>query len=557
MSIKSISLKFSIDCSNCGDTLPINKAAEKILCNTCGEVSFAPVELWQKLVTENLVEATTFKPETDSFSNGIIGGFGNFSMIFGNMIPRCADGCGTLWPLKDVLEVAETGHNEFNCTVCGKIWSVRKPPEWFNKVIPNVKFLIGEESPGDSGTKIEDTKEGICIWCYHCGGQLPLDGSSRKVNCQFCGNDLLVPDEIWSRLNPVTVARPWFIILDIGENVALLPYDIDDFIDLEALPSGNTILLWEQDSAGRLGLSDKSGGLRWQTKKFDISDYARLLYDKHNNRIWVIDRDEHLVFIFNSVTGALISKIENEEENENLITAYDHEGIAICTDGSVIIYRRWLDLEENYEFYEYTPRRFDIDGNRIPLWEGYEDLKLKFRDEVSFKQLADQPTMFPDEAWLMGGPDNTLYVLDREKGKFARFDRKGKLLEIVKPKLKGVDKIQDCGVTKDGTIYVLFDHKNDIGNENYSHVGKISPDGSFKILAGPLNDINNFPLGTDMERMAVGETGEMHLCDQDFNNFRILASDGSQVWRSPGTINEDEDLLEELEEAKKSKDDYL
>ncbi|TES92831.1 MAG: hypothetical protein E3J87_04030 [Candidatus Cloacimonadota bacterium] len=566
MSIISLSLKFSIDCAHCGETLPINKAAEKILCDRCGEETLTPLVLWQKLVTEHLVDASTLKPETDTWANGMLAGVGSYSMVFGNMLPRCTDGCGAIWPLDSVLEIAEKEHTEFCCTGCGKIWSVRKPPEWFDKVIPYAKFLVGEESPGDTGGKIEGGEEGISIHCYHCGGSLSLDGSSRKVTCQYCGQDLLIPDDIWSRLHPVTAARPWFILLDMGENVDLLPYDIDDFIDLEAMPNGDTVLLWEQNNTGHIGLANRTGGLRWHTKEFTLSDYARLLYDRQNHTIWVLEHDEHLVYAFEADTGREILRIKNKKENSKQITACDHEGIAISTDGSIVVYRRWGGEEanepkrfipneegelvsvEDYVFYANTLRRFDTQGNRIPLWEGFSDEDLTYREEVRFEELTNQPTVLPEETWLMGGPDNVLYVLDRTNGRIARFDRHGILLESIKPKLKGVARIQDCGVAGNGTTYILFDHEKDIGESNFSHVGKISPDGSFRIIAGPLNDVNNFPLGTDMERMAVAENGELHLCDYNFNNFRILTSDGSHIWRSPGTVKEDETLAEELAE---------
>ena len=569
MSIISLSLKFSIDCAHCGKTLPINKAAERILCNKCGEETSTPLPLWQRLVTKHLIDASILKPGTDSWANGMLAGVGSYSMVFGKMLPRCTEGCGAVWPLDSLLEIPKKGDTEFRCTRCGKIWSVRKPPEWFNKVIPYVKFLVGEESPRDTGDKIEGGKEGISISCPHCGARLSLDGSNRQVTCQYCGHDLLIPDDIWSRLHPVTVARPWFILLDMGKDVDLLPYDIDDFIDLEAMPNGDTVLLWQQDSIGHIGLADRTGGLRWHTGKFVLSDYGRLLYDKQNQIIWMLDHDEHLVYAFEAETGRKIVKIENKKENSKQITACNHEGIAISTDGSIIVNRRWgeeankpkrlipnkkgqLVYAKEYVFYPNMLRRFDTRGNRIPLWKGFNDEELTYKNQVSFEELTDRPIVVPEEAWLMGGPDNVFYVLDRNNGRIARFDRQGVLLEVIEPKLEAVARIQDCGVAGDGTIYILFDHEKDIGELNFSHISRISTDGSFKILAGPLNDVNNFPLGTDMERMAVAENGELHLCDYNFNNFRILAPDGSLLWRSPGTVTEDESLAEELAEEQGS-----
>lgn len=536
------------------------------MCDRCGKDTPTPLPLWQKLVTGHLVDASALKPETNTWANGILAGVGNYSMEFGHMLPRCTDGCGAIWPLDSVLEIAEQGHTRFACTGCGKIWSVRKPPEFFDKVIPYAIYIVGEEAPEDEG-KFEGSKEGISIWCYHCGGQLPLDGSSRKVNCEYCGQDLLIPDDIWHRLNPVTVSHFWYILLDMGENVAILPDDIDDFIDLEAMPNGDTVLLWEQDSTGHIGRADRTGGLRWLTKKFVLHDYARLLYDKKNNIIWVLDRDEHLVYAFDSETGDKIQKIKSKKEPTEKITACDHEGIAISSDGSIIVYRRWgeeankqkkmipnkkgqLVYAPGQTFYSPLLRRFNKHGKRMPLWDGYKDEDLIYNNEVRFEELTDRPTMLPEEAGITCSPDDILYIVDLDKGKIARFNRRGTLLGIIEPNLKGVERIQACGVDGDGTFYILFDHKKNIGESNFSHIGRISPDGSFYILAGPLNDVNNFPLGTDMRRMAVAENGELHLCDYNFDNFRILAPDGYQIWRSPGTVDEDETLAEELAEER-------
>ena len=72
------------------------------------------------------------------------------------------------------------------------------------------------------------------------------------------------------------------------------------------------------------------------------------------------------------------------------------------------------------------------------------------------------------------------------------------------------------------------------------------------MLAGPHAKKNALSLGTDMERMSVWESGEIHLCDRGFDNFRILAPDGTLIWRSPATVEEDRNRAEELAEALKS-----
>lgn len=121
---------------------------------------------------------------------------------------------------------------------------------------------------------------------------------------------------------------------------------------------------------------------------------------------------------------------------------------------------------------------------------------------------------------------------------------------MILPKCYEVEKIQDCGISRDGSIYILFDHKQMIGDMNYSHVGVISPDGSFNVLAGPHSKKHAHPLGTDLERMAVDENGDIYLCNDGFDNFRILSKEGTLLWRSTATAREDKNRSNELKETR-------
>ena len=557
MSFISLSLKWSVECSNCRESLPVNKAAERIVCHHCGEETDTPLPLWQRLVTPQLTEAIDMKEETHTWANGMMAGLGSYSMEFGKMLPRCEEGCGAVWPLDEVLAIAESGTEHFSCKKCGKIFTMRKVPGFFTQVIPFVRYIAGEESPDAEGT-FSGSDEGIGMHCYHCGASLKLDGSSRKVQCTYCNNDLLIPDDIWQRLNPVITARFWYILLDVGNHIGLLPVEIDDFLDMEAMPNGDTVLLWEQDSTGHIARSDRTNGLVWHTKDFEVNDYTRLLYDRGRDIIWALHSCEHMVYCFDAQSGRMINRFIQKKEKDGSITAKDHEGLAISTDGTIVINRIWgekanmgvtLIVRDGQLFYPpgYVPhhatlRRFDSKGKEIPLWENQDDSVKDDRDEILFDNLADTPTRIPEGAWLMGGPDNTLYVLDRTSGRTAIFNRSGKLQHTIRPKLQGVSRIQDAGVAADGSVYILFDHRKKIRHENYSHVGRITRDGEFTILAGPLCKKNKFPLGTDLTLMAVGENGEMHLCDYRMGIFRIINPDGSPAWKSLGTFSEDEEM---------------
>ncbi len=539
MALISVGLTFTSECSNCKNPLPVNQAAELTFCSRCSESIPTDVEVWNFLISKRIIEASGMKPETDTWATIMHASLGNIRLTFGNLTPRCG-GCGAFLSLESLFALATEGNTKFSCSACGVISSVRVPPAWFNQVAPFGVLLVGESAP-DAGADLTGIPEGISMRCYHCGGPLPLDGSSRTVKCAHCGQDLLVPDDIWQRLHPPVAAHPWYILLDTGETAAFLPDDIDDFCDLAALPGGDTALLWEEDSEGRIGRADRNGTLRWIKKKIVLSDYARLLYAPEQDQLWVLDGKVDIAQAFRADNGDQAAAIRKKKNNPDFITAIDHEGIAAVTDGTLLVYRCWED--DNYAL-----RRFDPAGKRIPLWPGSNDDDLS-KKRVEWDELKDRPARPPDGAWIAAGPKGALYFIERETGRFASFDRKGGMRGIIQPDCGVVEKIQDCGIAGDGSVYILFDHKKTIHDINFSHVGRIHPDGSFQVLAGPHAKKNSCSLGTDMERMSVGENGEIHLCDRGFDNFRVLAPDGSAIWRSPATIKEDESRAEELAEA--------
>jgi len=542
MALISVGLTFTSECPHCRNPLPVNQASEVTLCSKCWQGAPTPVKLWEFLVAKRLVEASAMEPETDSWATIMHASLGNIRLTFGNLAPRCG-GCEAFLSLESIFTLAKEGDTKFSCSACGAIASVRVPPPWFESVAPFAFLLVGETAP-EGGGALTGIPEGISMRCYHCGGPLPLDGSSRTVKCRHCGQDLLVPDDIWQRLHPTVSAHPWYVLLNTGEAAALLPDDIDDFLDLAALPGGDTALLWKEDSTGRIGRADRNGGFRWLNKKIPVSDYARLLYAPGQDLIWVVDREQDIAQAFRADTGASAATVKKKKNKPDFITAVDHEGIAAATDGTLLVHRCWED--DNYAL-----RRFDSTGKRVRLWPGSDDDDLP-KKRVEWNVLGDCPARPPDGAWIESGPNGSLYFIDRGSGHYASFDREGIPRGTVEPDCKDVSKIQDCGVSGDGSVYILFDHKKSINEINFSHVGRIKPDGSFTVLAGPHAKKNSSSLGTDMELMSVAENGEIHLCDRGFDNFRILAPDGSPIWRSPATVKEDESRAEELDEALQS-----
>ena len=570
--MKSIFLNFTIECSHCRKPMPVNGVSETILCPSCLEETDTPLEFWQVIARSQLMQALSMEPETDTGAVGMHASVGSYSMTYGNRNPRCQK-CNTSWRIDDLINIHEGGKTTFICTNCKTGWSIRKPPKWLSRVMLYASFLIGETSD-DSAMVAGHEGSGISIFCYNCGGSLPLDGSSRTVKCRNCGTELLVPDDVWRRLHPVTVSYPWFILVDLNEGETILPYEISDFIDLAGMPDDTIVLLYQKGEDCCIGRADQTGKFRWLEKNFGCRSSARLYYAEKMNKLWVIDQDIESVHIFDAETGKRELTIENEDHDPDLISVINNfDNTAVCHDNTVLVYRMWMDEKPpkkslwqklRPESRGLTPeeivkgivgfaeiRRFNSQGHRIPLWPGFTDEELD-HEIPEWDTLHDQPALPPHGAQMVAGPEGTLYMIEKDDVIIARFDSTGKFTGVIKPSQKAVSDIEDCDVSGDGSLFVLFNHRKKIGGEDWSHIGKMDPDGSFQVLAGPHAPKNNFSFGSTVKRISVTSHGTIHVCETDFNNLRILNPDGSLLWRSPGTILEEERIINELNEARKN-----
>lgn len=569
--MKSIFMNLTIDCANCRLPMPVNGVYETILCPSCLKETATPVEFWQVIVKAQLMQALSMNAEMKTGATGMHAGVGSFSMTYGNQTPRCQK-CQTTWRIGDLIEIYDGAPTTFICKNCKTGWSIRKPPEWFNRVMLYASFLVGETAD-ESAMESMHKDTGISIFCYNCGGSLPLDGSSRTVKCRNCGTELLVPDDVWRRLHPVTVSYPWYILVDLNEGETILPYEIGDFYDLAGLPDDSVALLYQQGEDYCIGRADQTGKFRWLEKNFECRSTARLFYTEKMNKLWVIDQDIESVHIFDAETGKKELTINNEDHDPDLISVMNNwDNTALCHDNTVLVYRMWMDekppeksfwqklrpgsrrltpeeiVKENFGIAEI--RRFNSEGKRIPLWHGFSDEELD-HEIPDWDTLHDQPALTPHGAQMAAGPDGSLYMIDKDNVMIARFDSTGKLLGVIKPSQKAVDSIVDCDVSGDGSLFILFYHRKKIGGLDWSHVAKIGTDGSFQVLAGPHAPKNNFSFGSTVKRMSVTSRGTIHVCEQDFNNLQIFNPDGSILWRSPGTILDEEYIINELKEARK------
>lgn len=212
---------------------------------------------------------------------------------FGRADPACRK-CGASWNIDELLAIAETGVENVTCSGCNSLWPGRPPPEWFSQVVPDPLLIVGETAPAATGIAFTgDTS--VSIHCYRCGGNLELDGSSRTVKCTYCGNDLLIPD------------------------------DINDVTDIAILPGDEAALLYDSREGRCIGRADRFGRFTWLVEEITISSDARLFYM--------------------AKTGDLVREFRNEEDKPRTLAVMANNGLAVMDDETIIVCRWTLGAD--------------------------------------------------------------------------------------------------------------------------------------------------------------------------------------------------------------------
>lgn len=571
--MKCLHLRLSLQCQKCGESLPVNRAAETMLCVRCFENAETTAALWQFLVTPRLAQAFNMQEHEESRAKGLHASIGSYDITFGRKRPQCS-ACGEEWQISDLLALEKKGI-QFQCEGCDAEVSIRKPPEWFSAIVPHACLLVGETSAEAQRMRFK-REEAVTIHCYHCGASLPLDGKLRGVLCTYCGKQCMVPDDIWLRLHPVETTQTWYVIVNANESAVILPEEISSFIDLAAISSSDTALLWEDHNGYCVGRLGPDGFFKWIQPDLACSSYARIFYTASAETVWILDHDEEIVFAFDAQTGKERRRAENEDHESDTISVLDHRGAAACADNTILIYRNWeagpskSDISEQIRKagpYVLTQaeldalnevprlaeiRRFDSKCKRIPLWQGRKDDELD-HNIVEWNSLHDQPALLPDNAMLEAASDGTLYAIEPRLAIAVRFDSNGKRMALVRPVQKEISSITDCAIDSNGSVIVAFEHRKQINRETWMHIGRISLDGRFDIIAGPHAPKNNCSLGTSTLRLSMDRDRNIHVCGGNFGNLRRITPDGATVWRSVWTIIKDPDEAEELSDARHGK----
>lgn len=545
-----VALEIAMSCAKCQAALPLNGAADSVLCDRCQTPTQTPPELWQKLLGDAVGAAIAMAPN-EGRSQTIFMGGAQVKLQFGRQDPRCP--CKAPFD-PDGFERG-AGAGKLFCTTCGKPSSVRRAPGWMKSVHPASTFVVGETlaAPAARGAQAKDLR----FHCYHCGAPLPIDGSSRSVSCTHCQASVMVPDDIWLRLHPARTVDRWYLVLslDLAGAVAMLPADVDELCDVCTEPGGNVIVAYHDDRKGdaghpaRLGLLGPSGALAWLQDGVEFSDDARLFTSPLDGTCWLVDPDgDGFARAIDPRTGDPIRTLPSPPEDapDTPLNVKRFDQFAIDWDGSFLVERDWSDTSRT------ALRRFAPDGRRVPLWPG---MRLHADEDVSRPEWESlprkHPVRLPSRALFGVGWDGAIHLVHEEGLFVAKYTRDGLLLGAMPLPQGFIHRVRDFTTARDGTVTLLAEHAQKIGDDHWLHLIKILPDGRFYVAMGP-HAPDSPPMGRYTRRLKGAPDGTLILA-HDVDDLRVIAPSGAIAWMTDATRRRDASVAEDLAEARRGK----
>jgi hypothetical protein len=127
-------------------------------------------------------------------------------------LPKCPQ-CGAPHS-KEAVRAAVEGGGDRACAGCGTSLPVRTPPDFFRQVFPSVTHVIGADVPDERAPDVTGPGGGrpVVMACMNCRAPLPIDGTTRLVECTFCHARNYLPDDLWLTLHPAPRREFWYLL---------------------------------------------------------------------------------------------------------------------------------------------------------------------------------------------------------------------------------------------------------------------------------------------------------------------------------------------------------
>lgn len=205
----SFRIEFSIQCPRCDGHIPVNGPMEEVRCPGCRSVIEVPREYWTDTLGASCRKMTQM--EKGGGTGSILMGTFRGNRSLARFDPYC-DRCKT--DFEDPWHLAPG--TVYRCRQCGAGYPVAAPPAWLSGGVPGIRLLINALLEPEEHRE-EDAPEPVTFSCPSCAASLEFDGNGRILSCRYCGADVYLPDEAWSRLHSGRRKRRWFVICGHGD----------------------------------------------------------------------------------------------------------------------------------------------------------------------------------------------------------------------------------------------------------------------------------------------------------------------------------------------------
>ena len=545
MAYIGVAIRMSTTCPKCSQPLPINGVVDSILCSQCAHAVQAAPEFWQTFLQDQIPHGAGL-PEGEEHRLEIRSSKYSLTVFVtaARGFPRCANqACGQPYP-EEIADVAAAGGSSVACPACGERSSIRAAPAWFGDVHAAAKILMHEQAATATAEHAQHTAHAhtIPFHCYHCGGALTLDGSTRTVDCPFCFQQSMLPDQIWARLHPVAQVHTWYVLLDIAAGVGVIPQRVFGVDAMGATSSGDMVVAYNHYGEGGycIARADGAGRMLWLIDDIQFEGELAVWSCAADGMLLLFDRDARSFYFIDPDQGRIVKAIKAKAMvgEDDCDRAGD---VAFDADGTVLTKR---PLRANTSAHDL--RRYDRDGNEVELWPG---ARQGFWARLKSKASPHKPVSVKYDDWITVGWDGCLYIVSGDASEVSRYDRDGQELGRHSTGAKGVSYIDGLGVDRQGTMYFAFRPQEEIAGDQYAHIGRIPAGGPYELWIGPFSRTHPYFIGDHVEHFAVTPNGGLHMAASDFEEARSIDANGSQTWRNAGTRRADAEAESKIAEA--------
>ncbi len=216
MEICGVSVNLAVICESCNAAVPINGITTKVKCHGCQEIiGLSGKYKWTSILNYHNPSKDIFEiTKSHKYGVGENGAWIKANLNTQRIWPQCFK-CNNKFE-KEQVEKAIAEDKTLTCKKCSNIMQLKAVPEFFKQNFPFASYVIDHipQEIRSNFVKIENTKP-IIIKCAACGGALPVDGSKRMVECEYCHSTEYLPDNLWLTLHQTAKREKWYILFYI------------------------------------------------------------------------------------------------------------------------------------------------------------------------------------------------------------------------------------------------------------------------------------------------------------------------------------------------------